>query len=325
MFRALVVAFGLTATAGLGLAVYGTGPSGPKEHPVRVIPLSAGAELPEAELSGLAWWGEDLILLPQYPTRFPVEDANGVAGASGSVFRISRQALTDYLAGAGTDALPLARLPFEAAQIIDGIEGFDGFEAIAFHGDSVFLAVEVQKDDRTHGVLVKGTVANQRIVIDEHRRVDLPAQVDLDNIAYEALVVTDEGVFAFFEANGACNRAPEVHGFDLDLNPLADVDFDPLEYRLTDATSIDDGGRFWATNYQWEGTTWRVGSCPLTRRFGAGPSHQQSGTVERLVELKLSDDEVRLTGRAPIQLELWGPEGRNWEGLERLPGHGFSW
>ena len=39
----------------------------PAEAQVRVIPLAAPLDTPRAEISGLAWHGDDLILLPQYP------------------------------------------------------------------------------------------------------------------------------------------------------------------------------------------------------------------------------------------------------------------
>ena len=318
VFRALTVMFGAAAVGGLGFAIYDAESDGPREHPVHVIPLSGGAELAEAELSGLAWWADDLILLPQYPSRFPTD------GASGSLFRVPRRAIERFLDRSAAGPLEVERVPFEAGPVADLIDGFDGFEAIAFHGDTVFLAVEAQMDEATYGVLVKGRIADGRITVDEHRTVDLPSQVDLDNIAYEALVVSDERVFAFFEANGVCNQAPEVHEFDLDLVPAEDVGFDPLEYRLTDATSLDARGRFWAANYQWAGTPWATGNCPLTRRFGAGASHREGDTVERLVEFELRGNEVVWTGREPIQLELLGrDQGRNWEGVERLSGRGF--
>ena len=42
-------------------------PGAPAEAQVRVIPLAAPLDTPRAEISGLAWHGDDLILLPQYP------------------------------------------------------------------------------------------------------------------------------------------------------------------------------------------------------------------------------------------------------------------
>lgn len=40
------------------------------EQPVTIFELTGPIAVPEAELSGLAWRGETLILLPQYPERF---------------------------------------------------------------------------------------------------------------------------------------------------------------------------------------------------------------------------------------------------------------
>ena len=60
----------------------------------------------------------------------------------------------------------------------------------------------------------------------------------------------------------------------------------------------------------------------LTERYGAGPSHRGSDTVERLLLLELDGEAVRLVDRPPVQLEL-DVEGRNWEGLVRWEDRGL--
>ena len=63
------------------------------EVPVTEIAISGPASTPEAELSGLAWYGENLILLPQYPNLF---DESG----DGQLFYLPKAELSLYIGGA---------------------------------------------------------------------------------------------------------------------------------------------------------------------------------------------------------------------------------
>ena len=60
---------------------------------VTEIPLSGAVAKPSAEVSGLAWYGDYLILLPQYP-----DFANGEW--DGAIYALPRANLLAYLAGA---------------------------------------------------------------------------------------------------------------------------------------------------------------------------------------------------------------------------------
>jgi hypothetical protein len=54
-----------------------------------------------------------------------------------------------------------------------------------------------------------------------------------------------------------------------------------------------------------------------------GRTHQGRRTVERFVELQLSNTGVRFTDTPPLELELGRGPGRNWEGIVRLADRGF--
>ena len=68
------------------------------EQAIHVIELSGPISSPKAELSGMAWYGDNLILLPQYPDRFPSE-------RDGCVFSISKKKILGYLASNNKTAL----------------------------------------------------------------------------------------------------------------------------------------------------------------------------------------------------------------------------
>src|SRR5690348_4117818 len=68
------------------------------EQQIVEIPLAGPLAGRSAEISGLAWVGEDLILLPQYPGIF---DKNG----DGLLFYLPKQEITAFLDGVSTAPL----------------------------------------------------------------------------------------------------------------------------------------------------------------------------------------------------------------------------
>lgn len=288
----------------------------PSEAPVVSIPLSMGLEASEAEISGLAWYGDELVVMPQFPDRFESD-------SGGSLFAYSRADLSSWLDDRSNPEPMPRRIPL-AIEASESLRGFEGFEAIAFHGDAVFFAVEAETEDGMIGYLCKGRVVGSldKIEIDASMAVQLTKQTELDNIAYEALFVTGDRVVAIYEANGASNQRPVARVFTTSLQPADDVDVEPVEYRITDVTAPDADGRFWASNYFYGGDTWQTGDCPISRTFGLGESHSNTRTVERIVELQLTADGIKPTDRAPVQLRLGGAD-RNWEGVARFGDRGF--
>ena len=95
-----------------------------------------------------------------------------------------------------------------------------------------------------------------------------------------------------------------------------------LEYRVTDATAADGAGRFWVSNYLFEGDQSLRATDDV---FGGGPSRSRPATegwIERVIELRVAREGIRGSGRPPLYLEL-GEESRNWEGIARLGTRGL--
>lgn len=304
----------------------------PLEGRAELIPLAGPLASPYAEISGLAWHGDRLILLPQYPGRFAVgADTVDVAGAlrdEGAVFAIAEADLLAFLDGTRAEALRPQPVRFAAPGLATAVPGFEGFEAVVFQGDGVSVLVESAGAGATHGFLATGRVeADGGIRLDAGSLEPLPPQARLDNLSYETLLAAPDGVIALQEANGAVvNPTPEAFHYGAGSALRDSLRVPTLEYRITDATELDAAGRFWVMNYFYPGdhALLRPGPDAIAARFGRGATHRQRTTVERLVELRLDGRRIVRTERAPIQLELLdGAVSRNWEGLARLGTRGF--
>lgn len=304
----------------------------PLEERAQLIPLAGPLASPQAEISGLAWHGDRLILLPQYPGRFAVgADSVDLAGAlndEGALFAISKADLLAFLDGTHPEALRPEPVPFAAPGLASGVPGFEGFEAVAFRGDEVFVLIESAGTGAMQGFLATGRVAaDGGVRLDAGSLEPLPPQARLDNLSYETLLATPDGVIALQEANGAAvNPTPEAYRYDAHSTLRDSLRVPTLEYRLTDATEADSAGRFWVMNFFYPGDhrLLRPGPDALAAKFGQGRTHRQRATVERLVELHVDGGRIVPTERAPLQLELLdGSVSRNWEGIARLDARGF--
>ena len=281
------------------------------ELPVTRIPLGDVFGRPSAELSGLARLDDRIILLPQFPALF-----------GGYLFTLPVADIAAALRTRPTPELTPGLLAFDDGGLAQTLPGFNGFEAIAVAGDQVYATIENQ---RGGGWVVRGALSADRgrIQLDPATVQPLPAQSGLTNIGDEALTVAPDGrVFTLHEANGVnVNPAPVAHVFAADLAPLGVAPLPPLEYRITDATSADDDGNFWAFNFyqRGEADTLQPGADALAAQYGEGATHSRNDTVERLVEMAITADGVALTAQPPLQLQLLGDlSPRNWEGLVRF-------
>ncbi len=292
------------------------------ENPVVLIPLDGPASKQKAEISSMDWYGDWLVLMPQYPTRFENDFS------SAAVFAISKEEILDFVDGRSGQPLRPKEIPFWDNNANKTIEGFEGYEAIAFVDQRVFLMIEASPDKAMTSYLISGAVTGdlQEIRLDPQKVAEVKPQADIDNFSNEALTVVDNVLVTAYEANGAnINAHPQAHQFDLTFEAIAAIPFPALEYRITDATSVDATGNFWVVNYFWSGDAEKLDPArdELVATYGQGPTHARLGSVERLVELHYSPEGITLTQTPPIQLELIESDARNWEGIVRLDERGF--
>ena len=312
-----------------------------KEYSVLPLPLQGKLAEKSSEISGLAWYGDRLIILPQYPER-----------ENNNLFSLSRRAIEEWINN--VDQIPLvsdgvsvdfnqmrvrgisipqtelipALIKVDYNGIFEKINGYEGFESIGFIKDQAYLTIECKDAESTFAYLVRGTMTSNgsKLSLDATSVCKILPQAPLHNFSEEALVCYKDKVYTFYEANGKnVNPQPIVHYFTSGLKPLGSIPFTTLEYRITDATAADKQGRFWVMNYFWpqERAKLRPAADTLIERYGRGKTHQANHAVERLVEFQITKDKIILTGKPPVQIKLLSNDSRNWEGLVRLPGKGF--
>ncbi len=287
------------------------------EHPVTEIPLTGPIANRSAEVSGLAWYGDWLILLPQYP--------DFTSGSDAFLYALAKTDILAFINDGITPPEPI-QIPFIAPGL-DEIDDYEGFEAIAFDGNTAYLTIEASPREGMRGYLVSGEMAEDlsKLVVDTTVLTEILPQNDIKNKAEEALFIADGRIVTLYETYGAdVTDSPVAHRFDEDLAAVDTIPFPAIEYRLTDATAVDEDGRFWAINYFFPGDIQLIASDdPIADQYGQGETHQKYPYVERLVQFQYSDGGIALTNTPPIQIQLIALDARNWEGLARLDDLGF--
>jgi hypothetical protein len=286
--------------------------------PVTLIPLAGPLSSPDAEISGLAWYNDALVFLPQYPERF---------GESGSLFTLSKSEILAFLAGQEQSPLEPRPIPFDTGGIAETIAGYEGFESITFSGDTFFATIEAHPDGML-AYLVAGRVLPglSGLRLDPGVRTPIRPQADILNFSDESIILFGDMLLTLYEANGAAvNPQPQAHLFDSGLTLRNQLAFPSIEYRLTDATPADENGRFWAINTFYVGdASLYPRSDPIAEMFGEGETHAASPVVERLLQFQFTEQGIALVNAPPIQLELAADGAtRNWEGIARLDQRGF--
>jgi len=297
-------------------------PVSPQEAPVHLIPLEGALSSPKAEVSGMTWYGDLLLILPQYPEKY--------LSPSGypSLFALTRSEINDFLDGSSSDPLEPRLIPIGGTQGTSQIPGYEGFEAIAIHDSSVYLSIEANDRGVMKGYLIQGTISEDgsSIIIPPGSLFEIPTPVQIFNAAYETLIATGGQVVTFYEANGRdLNPEPIAIQYDPKSHEFIELDLRHIEYRFTDSTDVDPDGKFWVLNIFMPIEFWYFTiSDPIAEQYGTGITHSANNHVERLLELKYNEGQITLSGEPPLYLELIDDtNSRNWEAIVRLDERGF--
>ncbi len=281
----------------------------------------------EREYSGAAVYEDSVVLVPQYPQRI---------GNRIPMFPIKHLLVANL---DDTEQTPRA-IRFNDDGLAGAIEGFEGFEALAFLGNDVFVTIESHQSAGMMGYLVRGKMvfsdSSPLIKLDATSLIELPPRTNLANTGDEAIVILPTGrLLTFFEANGAnVVRNPSAYMFDISgdkIKRLANVPIPNIEYRITDCSPADINGEFWCINCMYPGDEAKLNPArdALGGRWGIDRSQSDAWkagnkVVERLVNLRFDGATVHTTENSPIYLKIRN-DGllRNWECLALVPGQGF--
>ena len=304
------------------------------ETAVQFIELTGPASIRDAEISSLVWYGDYLLMITENPFIYATE------GNAGKFFALEKSDIIDYLGADSPEPLEPFEVPLISKDIQDAVGGysvaFDGFEGAAvqtglgyFAKDQIFLSIEAdtvsEADPTMRGYLVSGTIAPDlsSITLDLDKFIELPYQTDFNNMSYEALLLNGDNLTAFYEVNGEVAN-PDAVAYDVSLGSgeLTATPIDHLNYRLTDVTSPDENGMFWATNYFFVGEDFLAADDdPLFATYGMGaksggvrwlrtaggiPDYGQRYSVGRYRTDSTPDDR----GQSGTQLGRYRPSGR---------------
>lgn len=257
--------------------------------PLKEIALSGSITDPKVQISGMAWHGEKLVLMPQWAERLYV---------------LSKSEVSQVVDGGCAGQLTPRELKVGPEGFGSAFPGFEGFEAIAIVGDRAYLLAEAKQGDDMFGYLVSGQLTDEGLTLDLSNVKTLPPATRIKNMGYEALLVAGDRLMVMPESNGGPRVA---HAFGLDLEPKGALPMPEVSYRLTDSTPADADGNFWVANYHHPGDK-GLPDAPRT---------------EELVPMRVAADHLEIAG-APrhIALDMTQP-ARNWEALEKLDDRGF--
>ena len=258
------------------------------------VPLDGLITDRKQEISGMTTYKDNLILLP--------ENRNGY------YFYIPFDEIMNTLR-TGDKILPIQKT-FTTRKLKERYSGLDGFEAIAFNGNDVYIMVEVRVDGKMAGLLLWGTIIPSTMEIDipEENIMLIKPPAQIDNFSFESLTITDGQLIVIYETNGSKTiDRPFQYVVNLDDMSINKTPFPNIDFRLTDATSVIDN-RFWMINYYWIGDKETLG---VPNDVG----------IERLVEFKLGYNGIERSSSEYITLDNLD-DPHNWEGLVRF-GRGF--
>ena len=284
------------------------------EVEIKTIPLSGIITDPKQEISGLDWYKNNLILLP--------ENLNGF------IFFIPKDELTKSINSNNPNPILPKKNIFKTPNYSKTIKGFEGFESIAFYNDNFIVTIEAKENDIMKSYLAWGKINYKTLNmnIPKENLKELKTPIQIKNMTYESSLIYNKNVIFLYEANGK-NLQPIINQPMLSLNDnsISRIKYPNIEYRITDVTRIDHNNNFWAINYFWPGDKKHLKPAEdlIKIKPNINNSHNKSETVERLIEFNISDQQIKFTNTKPIQLKLDNKNSRNWEGIVRFENKGF--
>ncbi len=261
-----------------------------------------------AEYSTMCSFGDNLMIIPQYPHLL------GEDGIPGRALVISKNLISKYVADKSEIPINVDVYDFMGIKILEEIEFYEGFEAVATDGKNFYFAIETG-GEQPSTYAIKATLVDgaKKLEFEKDSLTKLETPITLNNASYESLVLYKNRLFFGYEGNGAnINPNPYMLSTDLNFKNHKKVNMQNLEYRLTDFTSVNSKGEIYAINYHWVGDTKKY--KPIDDQI-TGTDYSQIG-LERFIPMKFKSGRLVPDPKRPYLSIPY--KGRNWEGVEYL-------
>ena len=279
-----------------------------KTTSIQEIKLKGLITDPKQEISGMDWYNNNLFLLPE--------------NLGGYLFTVTKNEVQNQLASI-KEVIEPTKTIFNTPNYSKIIPGFDGFEALAFEGDNVYVTIEAGQNDMMTSYIVWGSINpnSYEITIPESNIKKFDTPIQIDNMSYESIIYHKNNLLLMYEANGS-NLRKNPYQLSVSLNDFSmnKIKGSNIEYRITDATKVKKN-KFWAINYYWPGD--KKSLNPGIDKLSKDKKANSSKTIERLVEFKIKKNRISLTNKKPIELTLEEGASRNWESIVRFGRSGF--
>jgi len=279
-----------------------------RNNPIQEIELEGIITNPKQEISGMDWYNDNLFLLPE--------------NLGGYLFMVKKNEIQEQLSLKKGSIKPIKTM-FSTPDYSKSIPGFDGFEAIAFYENSVYVTIEADENGEMVGYIAWGNIdpSSYEITILEKNIQKISTPIQIDNLSYESIIRHENNLLLLYEANGSSLRK-DPYQLLISLNDFSSkkIKGPNIEYRITDATKVRKN-KFWAINYYWPGD--KKNLKPSLDKLSKNKKTNSDQTIERLVEFKIKKNSISLTRKKPINLILEEGNSRNWEAIVRFGESGF--
>lgn len=284
------------------------------------LPIQGELSKRSSEISGMCWYGDKLIILPQYPSLFGDE--------FGKIFFIEKTIILKSISGNSIEFINPDYFSIDLREFKELFYIGSGFESITIRENTAYFTIEHLNGGKTETILIIGEVdsTNKTIILDKKSLTKDPTDLFIHNISDESILFYKEDIIPIYEIFGQnINKNPTVSVFSTNLEFQRKIAFPTIEYRITDVTSVDQSGKFWAINYFYPGDNKKLNPArdEIMVKYGIGKSHSKNDPVERIIQFEIKENSIVLTEEPPIYISLLEDTSRNWEAIEKLDDKGF--
>ena len=161
-----------------------------QESKVREIYLEGPANQRSLEMSGLTWYKDELILMPQY-----------IDHDDPAFYAISKAKINRWLSQKSPSPIMPDKIRLDAPDFRNTIKGYQGFEAICFDGNTIYLIIESKHENLMKSFIVKGRIKRKKgiIIIDEDSLSEIKIPINIKNMGYESIAKYKNRILVFLK------------------------------------------------------------------------------------------------------------------------------